>query len=190
MSFRGFLEKEAVKQLENNEKSSNTQENGLLQQENTPLPPSDECKHEDTTTAQPEAREATPDGGNVLNLLENVSTAHREDAVASDTKLEPHEEDPAFVREKAPRGISPPSKADCPESPPRPETNASTEHITASISPADVKEGCCKDAKPSGELTQNNEALSAPKSELTAAGGQAASSSEVAWETNPEASSW
>lgn len=189
MSFRGTQEKEAVKQLENNEKSGNTQENGLLQQENTPPPPSDECKLEDTTTAQPEAREATPDSGNVL-LLENVSTAHREDAVASDTKLEPHEEDPASVREKAPQGISPPSKADCPESPPRPETNTSTEHITASISPADVKEGCCKDARPSGELTQNNEALSAPKSELTAAAGQAASSSEVALETNPEASSW
>lgn len=182
---------EEEKQLENNEKkSSNTQENGLLQQENSPLPPSNEAKLKDTPAAQPETREAAPsDTGNVLNLLESISTAHREDAVASDTKPEPHEaEDPASVLEQAPQGISPPSKADSPESPPHPETNASTEHITARSSPADVKEGCCKER--SGDLTQNNEALSVPNSELTAAAGQAASSSEVALETNPEASSW
>lgn len=189
MPFRGIDGKKAAKQLEKNEKeSSNTQENGLLQKENAPLPSSNESKlEENTTAAQPEHRDAAPaDTGEVLNLLENVGAAHSEDVAASVSKPEQREEDPAPVQEKAP--LSP--EAVCPESPSHPETNISTEHIATSASPTDVQQGSSKDAKPSAELTQNKEALSVPNADLTAAAGQEASDSEVALETNTEAPSW
>lgn len=191
MSFRGVDEKEEVKQLEKNEKeSSNTQENGLLQKENTPLSSSSESiLEEDATTAQSEHRDASPaDRGNVLNLLENIGTAHSEDVGASISKPEQQieEEDPASVQEKAPLL----TKAVCPESPSHPETNISTEHITTSVSPAHVQEGCSKDAKTSGEFIQNKETFSVPDSEVTAEVDQEASDSEVTLETNTEAPSW
>ncbi|XP_013863773.1 dentin sialophosphoprotein [Austrofundulus limnaeus] len=185
--MRGVDEKEAVKQLEKNDKeSSNAQENGLLQKENTPLSSSNESKLEDATAARPEHRDASPaDAGNVVNLLENIGTAHSPDVVASISKPEQREEeDPAPVQEKVPLL----TKAVCRDSPSHPETNISTEHIPASVSPADVQEGCSKDAKPSGEFTQNTQALSVPNAELTAA-GQETSDSEVTLEANTEAPS-
>lgn len=208
MSFRRATDEETEKgpmkqsPVNGEIEPNNAQENGPLQKKSTqvatPSPRKGSELNENSTRAQHKVMTDTPADGGQENLQctlqlqgEDHSTADREVPL----NAEPEEEDPAPVQDKNPDGVSLTTEVVCHENSADPKTKSATEDIKPSSAHDNVDEECSTDtikavAKPSEELTQNNEALSVPNSQPSAAAGQAVSISAVSQETNKEALSW
>ncbi|XP_068566099.1 retinitis pigmentosa 1-like 1 protein isoform X2 [Cebidichthys violaceus] len=167
---------------------NNTRENGPLQKEvtHTAVPSPNKASEltENSVGVQDEDTTDRPaDDGQAelpqctLNSLQKEHAAADWEVVAA-TNAVTEKENPASEEDNIPDSSSPTAEAVCPESPA--ETNATREHITVDNTPEEEEEESKvttenTEAEPSGEASQNNEVISVPNPQPSAAAGQTSS---------------
>ncbi|XP_049420928.1 uncharacterized protein LOC125881692 [Epinephelus fuscoguttatus] len=179
-----------------------TQENGPLQKEviqtASPSPSKRSKLMENSTRAQDEDTKDRPaDSGQAelvrctLNSLQKHATADWE--VFTATNAVPEEENPALVQDRIPDSSSLTAQAVCPEN--HTEANTTREYITLDTAHGDDEEAGSRVSienaavEPSGEFCRNNEVLSVPNIQLTAAACQVSSISVVRQENDKQSRS-
>lgn len=171
---------------------NNTQENGPLQkkvkQTATPSPRKGSELRENSTRAQDEAMKDRPANSGPAELLQCTLNSLQNEHDTADgevftaTNAAPEKENPASVKDKIPDSSSLTPAAVCPEN--HPETNTTRELVTLDTTHDNDEDAGFKvaAAEPSGEFSQNNEVLSLPNTQLTAAACQVSSVSVVSQE--------
>lgn len=183
-------------------KPTNTQENGpmveVVAKKATPSPRKGSKLKENSTRAQDEEPKVRPlDSGPPEPLRCTFNSMQKEPAKAdwealTQTNVAPEEENPTSPQDNIPESSSLTAEAVCAEN--HTETNATGEHITAAATHDNDEEADIKDdnaaLEPSGEFSQNNEEVSVPNTQLTAAACTVSSMSAVSQEINKESPSW
>lgn len=171
-------EAEKVRLCPENEESepNNTQENGPLQKDDirtsTPSPAKEPELKEHSNRAQVvDVTEAPANGGKTDLLQCNLTSPPKGNStdeweIFPETVEETVEENPASVEDRIPDGISPAAEL---KTPPQTETTASTDSSQEDNEDDSKVTTDDTEADPLGEFSQNNELLSEPNTQLTAA---------------------
>ncbi len=177
---------------------SNTQENGPLQKEvkqtATPSPRTGSELKENSARAQDEAmKDRNADSGPAELLQCTLNSLQNEHATADWevlTNAAPQEENPASMKDTIPDRSSLTAVAVFPENPT--ETNTTREVVTVDTTHDNDEDARAKVAAagPSGEFSQNDEVLSVPNTQHTAAACQLSPISAVSQEINNQPPSW
>lgn len=188
------------KQSAENGEPNNTQGNGPLEKENIQTgTPSPRKVSENGTRAQNKDTHETPAHSGQPELLQcTLNSPQTDQEVPEPQDPNPEEETPAAEKDKKPDGCSPTAEVVRAENTSHTDTDA--EQIAASPVLHNHEEEEEKAtttltvygaaAKPSEETAQNNEALSAPNTQLAEAADQMSSISVVSEETKTEPLSW
>ncbi|XP_037612562.1 uncharacterized protein LOC119480434 [Sebastes umbrosus] len=189
---------------------NNTQENGPLQKEviqtAAPSPNKGSELEENSTRVQDEDMKDRPADSGQAELLQcTLNSLQKQNATADwevftatnaapeEENAAPEEENPASSLDKIPVSSSPTAEAVCPEN--HTETNPTREHITLDTAHDNEEEAGSiisiekAVAEPPVEFAQNNEVLSVPDPQLTAAACQMSSISAVGQENDKESAS-
>lgn len=176
---------------------NNAQENGVLQEVVTQTATASPRKESEENSVRAQERDAR-DGGPAGPLRCTFNSLQKENTTADwqvlPTNTSPEEEgNPASVQDKILDINSPTAEAVCPEN--HSEANAARELITSVMTRDTDEEADSKvtpdnvAAEPSGELSENNEALSVANTQLAAAACQVASVAAVSQEISKEPTS-
>ncbi|XP_022622751.1 uncharacterized protein LOC111237798 [Seriola dumerili] len=181
---------------------NNTQENGPLKKESIQTATPSDCKgfglKENSTREQDEEMKEPPDNTGQAEPLQCTLQSQQNTCAAAEwevftqTNVALGEENPLSAQDKIPDGISQTAESVCPVKASCTETTTTTEHILVSTSHDDKEEAGSKATvdiivtEPSGEISQNNQVLSVPNTQVDAAACQVFSVSVDSQEINRE----
>ncbi|KAI3355364.1 hypothetical protein L3Q82_018208 [Scortum barcoo] len=165
---------------------NNTQENGPLQKDvkltATPSPRKGSELKDNSTRAQNEPMNDHPADSRPAELQSTLNPLQKQLATADWEILTTQGENPASVKDKIPDSSSLTAETVCTET----HTETKSELVTLDTTPDNDADAVSKvpAVEPSGEFSQNNEVLSVPNTQLTAAACQVSSISVVSQEIN------